>query len=80
MVNFTDALARLKKEKDYEDKLVYDLTTFFISSLDEISDLDYKKGQIVKEKLSKIASDSQRHSQMFNMLIEMVVKNGNNNY
>lgn len=80
MVNLTDTLARLNKEKDYEDELVYNLMTFFISSIDEISDIDDNNGKVIKQMLSQIVSDSKRHSQMFSMLIEMVIKNGNNNY
>ncbi len=80
MVTQVDSLARLKKEKEYEDDLVYDLLNVFISSLKEISNLKAEDEVVVRDKLKRIASDSERHSRLFNNLIEMIIKNGNNNY
>ncbi len=80
MVNFTDSLARFKKEKEYEDDLVSSLTKFFISSLKSISDLNAKEEKIVRDRLTRIASDSKIHSSLFNTLMKMVIENGDNNY
>ncbi|MFZ1970887.1 MAG: hypothetical protein WAU65_01765 [Candidatus Nanoarchaeia archaeon] len=80
MVNEVDSLARLKKEREYEDDLVYDLINVFLLSLKEISDLKHEEETIVRDRLTKIASDSKRHSHLFETLIEMVIKNGDNNY
>ena len=49
-------------------------------SLDNISDLNNEEKKKIKDILSEIAVDSQRHSHMFNMLIQMVLENGENNY
>jgi hypothetical protein len=80
MVNQTDALLRLNKEKDYEDKLVEDLSFYFIDYIDDISDLNETEKNKIKEFLNIIISESRKHSYMFNELVEMVLENGENNY
>jgi len=80
MVNQKDTLTRLNKEKEYEDKLASDLMIYYMGSLKDISDLSDNEKQKIKKILSKIASDSERHSHMFNMLIQIVLENGENNY
>lgn len=80
MVNQTDTLERLNKEKEYEDRLVDNLTNYFLYSLDAISDLAEEQREKVKESLGLIAHESRKHSYMFNNLVQMVVENGENNY
>ena len=80
MVNQTDALARLNKEKGYEDKLAADLSDYFITSLDYISDLNESLRETVREGLNTISSESRGHNHKFNMLIQMIVENGEDNY
>ncbi len=80
MVGFIDTLDRFKKEKEYEDDLVKSLMGSFVSYLKGISDLKAKDEVIVRDKLMRIATDSERHSQLFSALIKMVTENGDNNY
>lgn len=80
MVNQTDTLARLNNDKEMEDKLASDILDYFITSLDGILDLSDEGKKKIRASLSQIASDSQGHSHMFNMLVQMVMENGEDNY
>ena len=80
MVNQTDTLARLNKEKDYEDKLVSNLSDYFIDSLEMIETLSAEDKNKIKDNLTTIRNDSIRHSYMFNQLIQRVMENGEDNY
>jgi len=80
MVDQTQTLNRLNKEKQYEDKLASDILGYFISYLELINGLTEKEKQILRKDLSEIAHDSERHSYLFNQLIQMVLENGEDNY
>lgn len=80
MVNQKEALDRLNKEKDYEDRLANDLLNYYIVSLENIKDLSEKEREEVRKVLSKIAHESQRHSNMFSILIGYVLENGETKY
>ena len=80
MVNQTDTMARLNKEREYEDKLVEVLSDFYIYTLDYIDDIDSAKKERISEILTKIKVDSIMHSEKFNMLLQMVLENGEDNY
>lgn len=80
MVNQKEALDRLNKEKAYEDKIAGDLLNYYIVSLEEIGELSEKEKDKLRESLSKIAHDSQMHSNMFSALITYVLNNGETKY
>ena len=80
MVNKTDTLARLNKEKDYEDKLVCDLNDYFLNCLDDINDISQEDKDYINEKLSIIINESMNHSRMFNELIQVVFNDEKDNF
>ena len=80
MVNHTEALERLRKEKDYEDNLVKDLSNYFLSCLDNINDISEEEKEKTRDTLKTIMTESQTHSHLFNELIQHVMENGENNY
>jgi hypothetical protein len=80
MVNQTDTLERLNKEKEYEDKLSADLTDYFLTVLDDISDITPAEKEKIRTGLSLIAKESTKHKHMFDMLIQKVLEYGENNY
>ena len=80
MVNQQEALNILNKEKDYEDKLASNLNNYFILNLDYIKNLSKESKEKIKEVLSQIAFESERHSYKFQMLIQGVLENKKDNY
>ncbi len=80
MPNQKEALDRLNKEKDYEDKIANDLLNYYLVSIDKIFDLTSTQRNKIREGLSTIAHDSQMHSEMFNLLINYVLNNGETEY
>jgi hypothetical protein len=80
MVNQKEAMDQLNKEKDYEDALVQILAKYYLSCLEEIKGLEEGKRRKIEEMLLIIKTDSSRHSDMFNMLVQMVLENGEDNY
>lgn len=80
MPDQTTTLARLNKERDYEDTLAANLTDYFVVSLDSITDISEEERRKLKEGLDAISADSRKHSAMFNQLIQMVVEHGEDNY
>lgn len=80
MVNQREALNRLNKEKAYEDKIARDLLGYYIVSLEDIPDLNEEDKKKIKRVLSKIAHESEGHSNMFSILIDYVLNNGETEY
>jgi hypothetical protein len=80
MVNKSSTLARLNKEKEYEDSLVERLNSYFLASIDAIQDISDKEKNKLRESLLIILDESKRHSYLFNQLVQMVFENGENNY
>jgi hypothetical protein len=74
------ALKILNEGKDYEEKIVTDLSEYFVSKLDSISDMTEEEKEKVHEVLDKILGESVRHSNMFTKLIEMVLSHGGDSY
>ena len=73
-------LERLNKEKDYEDKLVSDLSNYFIASLKSIEDMTDSERQKIDSSLRIIIRDSEKHSAYFAQMIQMVVNHGEDDY
>jgi hypothetical protein len=71
-VEKTKALSILNREKNYEDSLVDRISIYFISRLDTLQDLSKEERDKVEHHLMIILSDSRRHSDLFNGLVEMV--------
>ena len=80
MVNQKEALDRLNKEKEYEDRLANVLLNYYIVSLDKIDDLSKKDKDELRKVLSTIAHDSEGHSNIFSYLITYVLNNGETKY
>lgn len=80
MVNQKQALDRLNKEKAFEEKIAYDIFNYFIDSLDHITDLDDRQKQEVRQQLMILLRDTERHTSMFNQLIQTVLERGEDNY
>ena len=80
MVNQREALDKLNKEKEYEDRLADDLLNYYLMSLEKISDLNEEERKKVEKTLKIIARESQMHSNLFSVLIHYVLNNGETNY
>ena len=80
MVNQKEALDRLNKEKEYEDRLANVLLNYYIVSLDKIDDLSKKDKDELRKVLSTIAHDSEGQSNIFSYLITYVLNNGETKY
>lgn len=80
MVNQFNTMERLRKEREYEDKLIIDLNHFIITELDNISDISEKERQAIKSNLNHIMTESTRHSFVFDSLLQMVLENGEREY
>ena len=74
------ALKLLNKERDYEDDIVENLNTYFVYSLDGVKGLSESEKDKIKKYLSKIATDSARHSIAFSQLISSVLDRGDVDY
>ena len=75
MVTQQEAMDRLNKEKELEEKLAMDLSIYFIDCLEEIKELKDSERQTLRQDLLKIRQDSQRHAFMFNQLLQKVLEN-----
>lgn len=80
MVSREQALEHFNNDKDYEDKLAYDINWYLTDNVDNLPELTLDEKEKIKVYLRIILEDSQRHSFMFTELIEYVIKNGKNNY
>jgi hypothetical protein len=80
MVNQREAMERLNKEKQYEDKIASDLMYFYLVSLELVPDLTEEQKSKIKESLSIIQNESEKHSRMFSALITYVMNNGEAEY
>lgn len=80
MVNQKEALDRLNKEKDYEEKIANDLLNYYVISLDGINDLSEEQKKIIIASFNIIGHDSEMHASAFNNLINYVLNNGETEY
>ena len=80
MVNKTDTLERLNSERDYEEELAHNLTSYFLTCIDHIEDIDSECREKLRKYLKIIREESIKHNHMFSSLIQMVVEDGENNY
>ena len=79
-MNRKDTLARLNMEREYEERIVSELHTYFLASLENISDItDQEKGEI-RNKLLDLITDSKRHSFLFNTLMQEVLEHEDADY
>jgi hypothetical protein len=74
VVNQANTLARLNKEKDYEEKIVRDLGYFIIDEIQNLRDLTEEEKQKVTENMTVITLESAKHSFLFNQLVQMVME------
>lgn len=80
MVDFRDTMERLNEERAFEEKLAIKLNTYFIASLDNIKDINDEDKKKMRNDLLTLMTDSQRHSDRFDMLLQMVIDNGEGTY
>jgi hypothetical protein len=80
MVNQKEALDRLNKEKNYEEKIANDLLNYYIISLDTIKDISEEQKKTIMASLAVIGNDSLMHANAFNNLINYVLNNGETEY
>lgn len=80
MVNQKEALTRLNKEKNYEERIAKELLNYYIVAIDDIPDINDEDKKKLKQSLSIIARDSQGHRNMFDNLITYVLNNGETEY
>ncbi len=80
MVDKLKALDILNNERDYEEKLASDLESYFIICLDYIEELTKEQKETIRKSLTIIIRDSNKHSYLFNQLIQMVTYDGEDNF
>lgn len=80
MINKTEAIDILNKEKDYEDELADNIYHFLLYSLDKISDVSDEEKDRIRRGLEVIQKESIKHSVSFKFLIELVLDNGEDNF
>jgi hypothetical protein len=80
MVNQMKTLERLRKERDYEERIAKNISDYFLFSLDNIKELNEKEKDQIKKGLNIIREESLIHERLINELIQMVVENGENQY
>ncbi|MBS3077330.1 hypothetical protein J4233_03590 [Candidatus Pacearchaeota archaeon] len=80
MVKKRETLDILKREYDYEDDIMKDLTEFFISALGKIKGISNEEISELDVKLRLIRDESRGHKQAFCELIEFVEKDGTDNF
>ena len=72
MVTRDAALARLNKEKEYEDGLVFNLAAHFINCLEDIPGLADEEVQKIAAGLETIRAESSINSSLFDQISQMV--------
>ena len=80
MLTRDEALARLKKEREYEDHLVDVLSNYLLDCLDDIPGLSEEQISKTRKGLEEIRIDSIRHSLTFGELTQMVLQDGKDKY
>ncbi len=92
MVNQSEALRILNKEKDYEDGLSRDILGFLSDCTghcpacekgictQHINDMTKDEKDVVKHHLHTLITDTREHSALFATLIEWVLEHGESNY
>jgi hypothetical protein len=75
-----DALEKLSKARDYEEKIAEDLNSFYLAYLGEIKDLSAEEKKEVELVLKTIIRESMKHNAMFTRMIEQVLESGKNNF
>jgi len=76
MVNKVDAIVRLNREKEYEERLIPILTNYYGQCLDSIIELSDSDKTAIKEGLEILKNDTERHGHMFNQLLQLVMVSG----
>jgi len=80
MVTKVETIGRLKKEREYEDKLAEHLKLKFLDSVNSIKDIsDYERKRLI-ETLNIIVNDSIKNTNTFDKLLESIEENGEDNY
>ena len=79
MVSRDEMLGHLRLDKDYEDKLVYDISNYLLDNLDSLN-IDAETKETIKINLNLIMEDSLRHSFIFSQLTDYVVNNAKDKY
>jgi hypothetical protein len=69
------ALARLRRERDYEDSLVEKLDSYVISRLNSIPDISESERELIRREITIIIHDSMRHEYLFGNMMQMVLEN-----
>ncbi len=82
MTNQTQTIKILNREKEYEDKLIDELNSYFISCLEKglIKEISEAQKNKLIEFLKIIANESRKHSLMFGGLMDFILENGEQNY
>jgi hypothetical protein len=80
MPNKEETIARLSGDRDLEEKLVYDLDSYFLSSLETIKDMNQSEKDFFFKTLTVIARDSVRHTGLFAGLLTKVFSDAKDSY
>jgi hypothetical protein len=80
MIDQSAALERLYKDRAYEDKLVSDLSEYFLDCINSIPDLTDTEKEKIRINLERIYEDSKIHLTLFTKLIDLVFENADDKY
>jgi hypothetical protein len=80
MVDQTRTVRRLVAEREYEDRIVELLSVHTLNCLEDIPDLGQDAKERIRTLLEVIITDSRRHADTFNQLIQMVYDRGEAEY
>ena len=80
MVSKAETIAKLKKERDYEEKLVIHLKEHILNKIDSVRDIsDYEKKRLC-EVVNTLIRDCLKNSDTLNLLIQQIDENGEDDY
>ncbi|MFH1209682.1 MAG: hypothetical protein V1663_02750 [archaeon] len=80
MVTKVETIGRLKKEREYEEKLVLHLKEQFLNSIDSVKNMSEYERKRLSEVINLIIRDCLKNSDTLNILIQDLGENGEDNY
>lgn len=80
MVVKEEALIELRKDREYEEKIFLNLSDFILFNLESLEDVNLKEKEKIKSHLKILMEDTINHKDLFNMLIDYILKSNKDIY